>query len=338
MSEKTGPSDAAARMMQSLWPGALAAQAIHAAARLGIADLLVDGPRSAEALAAGAGADASAVRRLLRALTSLDIFREEADGRFGQTALSETLRSGSHVRPWAIMLGSPFVWRPWGELYDGVMHGTCAFDTVFATPFAEYMAAHPDEADVFDAAMDANASVASSAVVEAYDFSKFKTIVDVGGGRGALLAGILEAHPEARGVLFDLPGVVANAQALRVTRLGARCTVEGGDFFERVPAGDALVLKSIIHSLSDEQAHRVLSHCHAAIHPGGRLILVETGLERGEQTDPRKAMMDLMMFTLTAGHERTAEQFEVLLGEAGFELLQIIATKRGNRVIEAAPR
>lgn len=336
MGEKPGQPDDGARMMQLIWPGALAAQAIYAAARLGVADLLTNGPQSAEEIAASARADASSVRRLLRALASLEIFREDDKGRFEQTPLSATLCTGSHVRQWAIMLGSPFVWRPWGALYDNVRTGECAFNQVFAAPFDRYMAAHPEEAEAYNAAMNAGASMAMSSVVAAYDFSNFKTLVDVGGGRGALLAGILEAYPEPRGVLFDLPGVVAEREKLQVTKLGPRCTVEGGDFFERVPAGDALLLKSIIHSLSDEQAGRVLHNCREALHPDGRLILVESVLEPSMERNPQRALMDLMMFTLTRGHERTPEQFELLLRNAGFNMLQIISTERGHSIIEAA--
>lgn len=325
-------------MMQLLWPGALAAQAIHAAARLGAADRLADGPRSPAEIAAGSQADAPSVRRLLRALASLGIFREDDDGRFSQTPLSETLRADSYVRPWAIMLGSAFVWQPWGRLYDSVRTGTCAFDDVFATPFHEYMATHPDEAEAYNTAMNANASMALSAVVAAYDFARYETIVDVGGGRGALLAGILDANPAVHGVLFDLPNVVAEREKLQVAHLDRRCVVEGGDFFEHVPKGDALVLKSIVHGLSNEQAVQVLRNCHRSIHPGGRLILVETVLESGGPPNPRKAMMDLMMFALTAGHERTAEQFHDVLSEANFEVAQVVPTDRGNSIIEAMPR
>jgi SAM-dependent methyltransferase len=338
MGAKSEQAEAAKEMMALIWPGALAAQAIYAAARLGIADLLADGPRSAEEIAAATKAHAPSVRRLLRALTSLEVFREEDDGRFSQTPLSDTLRLGSHMRPWAIMLGLPFVWEPWGRLYDGVMTGNCAFEEVFDTSFDEYMAAHPDEAEAFNDAMDAGASMATAAVVAAYDFSKFATIVDVGGGRGALLAGILDANPNARGVLFDLPDVLADANKLQVTRHGTRRTVESGDYFERIPNGDALVLKSIIHGCDDERAVRLLRNCREALNPGGRLILVETVLSPKHEESPRKAMMDLMMLTLTGGHERTAEQFKVLLGEAGFELSQIVPTDHGNPVIEAAPR
>jgi len=265
----------------------------------------------------------------------MEVFREDDDGRFCQTPMSDSLRSGAYVRPWAIMLGSPFVWRPWGQLYDGVMTGQCAFDDVFATTFGEYMAAHPDEAEAYNAAMDMNASTAVSAVVAAYDFSAFDTIVDIGGGRGALLAGILEANPETCGVLFDLPGVVADTEKLQVTRLGARCKIEGGDFFDHVPAGDALVLKSIVHGLSDGQARQLLANCGKSLYRGGKIILVENVLGHSQDVKPQNALMDLMMFTLTRGQERTADEFDRLLQEAGFELLRIIPTERGNSVIEA---
>lgn len=338
MDEKPQQADAAKRMMQMLWPSALAAQAIYAAARLSVADMLADGPLSAETIATQANADADAVRRLLRALASFGVFCQTDDGRFGQTPLSETLRSGSPARAWAIMLGSPFVWRPWGQLYGGVVTGECAFERVFATSFDEYMEAHPDESEAYNVAMDINASMAVSAVVAAYDFSKFRTIVDVGGGRGALLAGILDANPSARGVLFDLPDVVADKEKLRINRLGGRCVVEGGDYFDHVPGGDALVLKSIIHGLSDEQADRVLRNCRDALNSGGRLLLIENVFDPAQKRDPQRAMMDLMLFTLTVGKERTKEQFEAVLSAVGFELLSINVTERGNAVIEATPR
>ncbi|MCA9244317.1 MAG: hypothetical protein KDA32_10205 [Phycisphaerales bacterium] len=330
--------DPTTRVMQLLWPGAFATQAVHAAARLGVADTLADGPRSAEDIANAAGANADFTRRLLRALISLEIFREDDDGRFHNTPLSEALQRGSPARAWAMMLGAPFVWRPWGQLYDAVMTGGCAFDAVFATPFDEYMAAHPEEADAYNTAMDVNASMAAASVVAAYDFSAYETIVDVGGGRGALLAAILNANPKSRGVLFDLPGVVANRDTLRIARFGERCAVEGGDFFVRVPGGDALVLKSIIHALSDAQAAQVLRNCRNALNPKGRLMLIETILDAAGAPNPQKALMDLMMLTLTNGHERTAADFEALLPEAGFELTRVVPTDRGNAVIEAATR
>lgn len=330
-------ADPAARIMQLLWPGAFAAQAVYAAARLGVADLLAERPRSAEDIAAAAGANARFTRRLLRALVSLEMFREADDGRFHNTPLSETLTRDTPARAWAMMLGAPFVWRPWGQLYDAVMSGACAFDDVFATPFAEYMAARPDEADAYNTAMDVNASMAAPAVVAAYDFSAFETVVDVGGGRGALLAAILNAHPQARGVLFDLPEVVADRDKLRIARFGARCVVEGGDFFVRVPNGDALVCKSILHGLSDSQAGQVLNNFRNAIRPEGRLILVETVLDPAGTPNPQTALMDLMMLTLTNGHERTAEQFKTLLFAAGFHLTRMLSTDRGHCIVEAAP-
>jgi len=325
-------------MMELIWPGPLVAQAIHVAARLGLADLLADGPRSADEIASAIGAHAPSLRRLLRAMASVAIFNKDDDGRFSRTPLSDALRSGAPMRDWAIMLGSPFVWRPWGRLHEVVMTGDCAFDAEFGVVFHEYMARHPDEAEAYNAAMNAGSTAAASDIAAAYDFSKFRTIVDVGGGRGALLAGILDENPAARGVLFDLPEVLHDPERLQITRLGTRCGVEKGDFFEGVPAGDALLLKSILHALDDAQAGRLLHNCHQALDPNGRLILVETVLEPADEPQPHKAMMDLMMLSLTAGHERTAQQFETLLSAARFELLSIVSTQRGHSIIEAAPR
>ncbi|MCA9309923.1 MAG: hypothetical protein KDA21_01885 [Phycisphaerales bacterium] len=332
------PPPPPARLMQLIWPGALAAQAVHAAARLGIADILHPGPRTADDIARRAHADPGAMRRLLHALTSLDLVHHDGNDQFRTTPLGDTLRTGSPLRAWALMLGSPFTWQPWGRLVHTVRTGTCAFDDCFGMSFPEYMATHPEEADAFDAAMDVNASVAIPGILAACDFSRFHTIVDVGGGRGSLLAGILDAHPGARGILFDLPAVVADHTRLRITHLGERCTTKAGDYFDHVPAGDALLLKNILHGLSDQQAGEVLQHCRTAIRPRGRLILVETILDPQVTARPEQALMDLMMLTLTNGHERTADEFEALLAAADFTLLHVTPTERGHSVLEAAPR
>src|ERR1043165_609522 len=198
------PVSPSRQMMQLLWPGAMAVQAIHVAAKFALADLVASGPKSIKELAEATHAHESSMARLLRALTSLGIFVEDATGRYRQTALSETLRSDhpQSIRPSAMMLGAHFIWGPSGALEETVRTGQPSFERIYGASFFDYMAGHPEDAAVFNAAMSSSPDHLA-AIVGAYDFSKFKQIIDVGGGHGLLLAGILAANPHLRGALYD---------------------------------------------------------------------------------------------------------------------------------------
>src|SRR5215467_1047659 len=220
------PVSPSVQMIQMLWPGAIAVQAIYVAARLALADLMASGPKSIKELAEATHTQGSSLGRLLRALTSLGIFVEDTTGRYRQTALSDTLRSDhpESIRPWAMMLGAHFVWKPSGALEETIRTGQPSFEHVYGAPFFEYLAGHSDDAAVFNAAMSSSPDYLA-AIVGAYDFSKFERIVDVGGGHGLLLAGILSANPRPRGVLYDLPGVVAGSSALWQEPISRRCEI-----------------------------------------------------------------------------------------------------------------
>ena len=209
------PVSPSMRMMQILWPGAMAEQAIHVAAKFALADLVASGPKSIKELADATHTHGSSMGRLLRALTTLGIFVEDTAGRYRQTALSDTLRSEhpESIRPLAMMLGAHFVWKPSGALDETVRTGQPSFERVYGAPFFEYLAGHSDDAAVFNTAMSSSPDYLA-AIVGAYEFSKFERIVDVGGGHGLLLAGILFANPRLCGVLYDLPAVVADTSAL----------------------------------------------------------------------------------------------------------------------------
>jgi hypothetical protein len=331
------PVSPSMQMMRILWPGAMAVQAIHVAAKLALADLVASGPKSIQELAEGTHTHGSSLGRLLRALTSLGIFVEDTTGRYRQTALSDTLRSDhpESIRPSAMMLGAHFVWNPSGALEETVRTGQPSFERLYGAPFFEYMAGHSDDAQVFNAAMSSSPDYVA-AIAGAYEFSKFERIVDVGGGHGRLLAGILFANPRLCGVLYDLPAVVAGASALRQQPLSQRCEIIGGDFFKAVPAGaDAYMLKGIIHDWNDEAALNILKNCRRAIHPDGRLLVVDTVLT--QSTDPTTAlMMDMLMMVLTSGRERTESEFRSLLHEAGFSMVRVIRAA-GVSIIESRP-
>jgi O-methyltransferase domain/Dimerisation domain len=329
----TSPST---QLMQLLWPGGVAVQAIHVAAKLGLVDLLAAGPKTVVELAEATRVNATSLARLLRALTSLGIFAEEISGRYRQTPLSEALRADhpESIRSLAMMLGARFIWEPVGWLDESIRLGQAAFERVHSVPFFRHLAENPEDAAVFNAAMSSMPSYLVD-IVAAYDFSKFRRIVDVGGGHGALLAAILEANPQTRGVLQDLPPVVAGASALRREGIADRCEIVARDFFEGVPDdGDAYLLKGIIHDWNDEAAVKILRNCRRAIRPDGTLILVDTVLTGSD--DPRRALMDLLMMVLTGGRERTELEFRSLLQEAGFSLTRVIST-RGHSILESRP-
>jgi SAM-dependent methyltransferase len=324
------------QLMQLLWPAAVAVQAIHAAARLGLADAVAAGSSTVDELAEATGAHRTSLARLLRALTSLGIFAEDPTGRYRATPLGDALRADHRqsARPLAMMLGARFIWEPLGWLDDAVRTGQTAFERVHAAPFFRYLGEHPDDAAVFNAAMSSMPAFLAG-MIEAYDFSPFRRIVDVGGGRGALLAAILDANPQARGVLQDLPSVVAEAAALRRDGIAERCEIVGGDFFDGVPeGGDAYLLKGIIHDWNDEAAVAILRNVRRAIRPNGRLFLLETVLTGSD--DPGRSMMDLLMMVLTGGRERTEDEFRSLLQDAGFALIRVIPTS-GHSIVESRP-
>jgi hypothetical protein len=330
------PVSPSMQMMQILWPGAMAVQAIHVAAKFALADLVASGPKSIRELAEATHTHGSSLGRLLRALTSLGIFAEDTTGRYRQTALSDTLRSDhpESIRPSAMMLGAHFVWKPSGALEETVRTGQPSFERLYGAPFFEYLAGHSDDAAVFNAAMSSSPDYLA-AIVGAYDFSRLERIVDVGGGHGRLLAGILSANPRLRGVLHDLPAVVAGASALRQEPISQRCEIIGGDFFKEVPGGaDAYMLKGIIHDWNDEAALKILKNCRRAIHSDGTLLLVEAVLT--PSTDPARALMDMLMMVLASGRERTESEFGSLLQEAGFSMVQVIRAA-GVSIIESRP-
>jgi hypothetical protein len=327
--------------MMALLCGSNTTQAIAVAARLGVADLVAAAPRTVDELADETKTHAPSLRRLLQFLTSLGIFAEEADGKYRHTALSETLRRDAPrtLRAWAIMIGSEVQWRPRGDLWQTIVTGEPAFDRVHGATAWEYLAAHPDYAAIANAAMTSFSSVELSNILAAYDFSHFERIVDVGGGHGLLLHAILSANPHLRGVLADVPSVVAGATALRTGAMADRCEVVGIDFFESVPQGaDAYVAKRVIHNWNDHDAVRILRNCRRAIRRDGTMLLIELMLKPSNQPDLVARFADLEMLVAThGGRERTEAEFRALLGEAGFSLTRVIPAAGFPSIIESQP-
>lgn len=292
-------------------------QAIHVAAVLGIADVLQQGGRSADDLAGETGTDPRTLYRLLRALAAVGVFREEGDRTFALTPVGEKLiadRPGS-LRDYAIFIGHESNWITWGSLLDGVRTGSNVFRQVYGKSVWEYRAARPELSALFTRAT-AQTKLAGS-VLDICDFSGFGTIVDVGGGTGAMLAGILAAHPQAKGVLFDQPHVVANNR-LSETGVADRCRAVGGDFFAGVPeGGDAYILRAVLHDWEDEDCVAILKSCRKAVSDTARLFLVER-LVGPPNDDAETKFFDLTMLVNPGGRERTREEYGRLLEAAGF--------------------
>jgi hypothetical protein len=327
------------RQLNELITSFMTSQAITVAAKLGIADLLNEEPRTVSELAVAVGAHAPSLNRLLRMLTGVGIFAEGPDGKFQQTPLSELLRNDHprSARAHAIMFGSEYPWRPWGDLYETVKCGEPAFDRVFGAPGFDYLAQYPGVAEIFIAAMTSGSAGEVPAIVGVYDFSRFERLVDVGGGRSALLQAILAANPDFKGVLADQPSVVAGAVNLKDGPLANRCEVVGIDFFKGVLEGaDAYIMKWIIHDWNDEDASRILGNIRHAIRRDGTLLIVDRVLKPPNEPDPGKRD-DLNMLVLLKGLERTEAGFAALLKGADFALTRIIPTKGSLSTIESRP-
>lgn len=326
-----------AEEMMGLVTGSWISQVIYVAAKLGLADRLAEGPKTAAELAFATQVDERSLYRLLRAAASIGIFRELDDSQFESTPLGDTLRDDSphSVRATAIMMGAEH-YVAWGHLLDGIRTGRTPFELAYELPVFDFFDRHPEAAETFHRAMFELTSQTHVAVAKAYDFSSLKTVVDVGGGHGTLLAAILKAHPTVRGVLFDLPKVVRGASEL-LERKGVadRCEIAGGDFFESVPAGgDAYILSTVIHDWEDERSVAILRNIANVIPPDGKLLLVERVLAGANEQDFGK-FADLNMLVMTGGQERTADEFERLLAMAGFRLTRILPTASSSSIVEA---
>ncbi len=316
-------------------------QMIHVAAKLGLADLLAAGPRSVEELAAAAGAEPQALHRLLRALASLGIFAEDPAGDFVLTPQAELLRTDvqGSLRDIALLYGDDWLWQAYGNMTHSVRTGAPAFTKTHGQPFYGYLHAHPRAAARFNAAMTGFSSHETAAILEAYDFSNARNVVDIGGGHGALLAALLRAHPQMSGTLFDLPSVLAGAASvLGEMGIAERARTVAGDFFDEAPAGaDLYVMKSVLHNWDDTDAERILSTCRAAMAPEARLLVIERVVPAGNAPAEAK-LFDINMLVVAGGRERTEPEYRRLFEQAGLALTRVGGTRSPLSVIVATAR
>lgn len=316
---------------------ALMSQALYVAAKLGIADLLADKPQPVDKLAADTNTHERSLYRVLRSLSSVGVFREVEPKVFALTPVAEYLRSGApnSMRNGAIFMGEEWHWRVWGNMLYSVQTGESAWSQAHGVSVFEYFTANPEQGEIFNRAMtDMSVSIAP-AIVEAYDFSGFTRIADIAGGHGFMLSQILKAAPSLSGILFDMPHVIAGAgQLLEREGVAARVEKVTGDFFKSVPSADAYIMKHIIHDWDDERCGTILKNIGAAIKPGGKLLIVEVVVPEGNEPHYSK-LLDLEMLTSPGGVERTAQEYDALLAQAGLRLTRIIPTKSPFSIIEA---
>ncbi len=327
--------------------------AIHVAAVIGISDLLSDGPRSVEDLATAADVDADGLHRLLRALAAVGVYAEDDRGWFANNDESEGLRRGApqSLHALASFIGQREQWSTWGHLLHPVRTGENGFRDLYGADVWTYRANRPDEHDVFDTWMAANTQAIADAVVAAYDFGQVETVVDVGGGVGALLLTLLAAEPHLSGALLEQPHVIERAQAVFDTSpVRHRCRLLAGSMFDEVPAGgDVYLLKSILHDWSDQDAVQILSRCRDAMSAasaagdagsGGdsasapRVLILERLLE-GPNRGPETKFSDLNMMVMLGGRERTADEFASLCDQAGLRLKRTLPTGTPWFILEA---
>jgi hypothetical protein len=315
-------------------------RAIYVAAELGIADLLKDRPEDAESLAAATGTYAPALHRGLRSLASVGLFRTDGLGRFSLTPLGAVLRSDASgaARSTTIALSGAWFWAAWGDVLHSVHTGETGLQKARGVSEYDYLAEHPEGAAHFNAAMTGYHGDEPAAIVEACNFSGSAKVVDVGGGSGNLLGTILRANPSLRGVLFERPQVVPDAERnLDAAGVGNRCEVVGGDFLVTVPnGGDLYIVSHCIHNWDEPSCVRILANCRQMMSPRGRLLIVEAVVGAGDETDPAK-ILDLAMLLVPGGHERTEDEYRLLLKRVGFRLTRVVPTRTSASIIEAIP-
>jgi hypothetical protein len=328
--------DQVARMISGYW----ISQSIYVVSKLGIADLLAGGPRTVDELAAATGSHSRSLYRLLRALASIGMFREDDGKRFALTPPAELLRSDApgSQRPLALMMGEE-QYQAYGHLLHTVRTGETAFEAVFGKPIFDYLGEHPEQAATFDAAMTSIHGRETEAMLEAYDFTGIHVLADVGGGNGSTLRGVLQRYPKMRGILFDRGHVVERARhALVDAGLEASCKTVDGSFFESVPPGaDAYLLRHIIHDWDDDESGLILRRVHQAMNADARLLVVESVIPVGNEPSFGK-LLDLTMMVSPGGLERTEEEYRALFDGSGFRLSRIVPTRAEVAVIEGVKK
>jgi O-methyltransferase domain/Dimerisation domain len=314
-------------------------QAFYVAAKLGIADLLKDGPLSSMELAAATHSDSASLYRLMRALASIGIFTQRDGDHFALSDVGQSLRTDVHgsLRHTVITLGE-IHYQACGNLLYSVQTGFPGFDRTFGTTLFDYLQRNADAAAEFHSGMANVSSMLAYAVLMVYDFEGISSIVDVGGGQGALLEKILQFHPKITGTVFDTSSTIdAAEQQLHNNGRAKRCSYLAGDFFISLPKGaDAYLLCGVIHDWDDNRAVTILENCRDAMSMNSRLLIIDMVVPKDSSRCFSK-FLDLNMLVMTGGKERTKVELAELMGAAGLRINQIIPTPAPQSIIEVFP-
>jgi len=317
--------------------------AICAVAKLGVADHLESGPKTTKELASLMNVQEDPLYRVMRAVAGVGVFHEGENRTFSQTDRSDVLRTNAvpTLRYAASMCIDDWQLRSMQAICSTIENGRAAQENVFGMGLFPYLQSHPDQAFRFNRGMTDLSSGDTPALLAVYDFSAFEHIVDIAGGAGGMLAGILEKFPHLRGTLFDQPSVIEQAKKDGILNAYAtRCDLVGGSFFEAVPSNaDAYIMKHIIHDWDDDRSLTILRNIHRVLAgvSNGRVILLESVVQPGNVPDFGK-LIDMEMLLIPGGRERTADEFAALFARAGFELTRIVPTASPLSVIEAVAR
>ena len=330
----------AAFSLLDLMQGSVLTQAISAAAKLGIADVLADGPLPAEEIARRVGSDPEATYRLLRMLSGYSVFAAQQDGRFELTPLAHALREDApdSMRGMAVLMGHPLLWEDWGHLLSSVRSGEANLPQLRGMGAFDFFMANPEYAAVFFQGFRGLSEAETDPVLAAYDFSKFRTIVDVGGGAGTLLAGMLSQAPSSHGVLYDSETATANApQVFDAAGVAGRVTIENGTYFDKLPAGaDAYVLKHILHDFKEPESVALLRNVREAVAPDGKVLVIEFVLSENNERHLGN-VIDLWLLLLLGAKERTLPEYTELFAKAGLKITRAVPTTSPACIVEAVP-
>lgn len=339
--EPTDEARAAAATVLRMIQGIHVSRAIYVVARLGIADLLANGPMRVAELAQATQTHEPSLYRVLRLLAALGVLAEDEPRTFRLTALGDTLRKDAPISvwAWAMLIDTLGGIEAFSPIIQTVTTGEAGFELVHGMGEFEFLAQHQENAALFDATMAERTAAFAPSVAADYDFSSMRTVVDVGGGQGILLAAVLRRHTHLHGVLFDSPTVAARAeQVLKASEIADRCEIVAGDFFEQVPPGaDGYLLANVLHDWRDDQVVAILKNCRWAMATEGRVLIVE----RLIADDPTEAvptlLSDINMLVLTGGQERTNAEYGALLDGAGLRLGKVQPVAFPYGVIEGLP-
>ncbi len=312
---------------------------IHAVTVLNIADLVAAGENSVEGLAQSAQVDAGILYRVMRTLAGIDIFKETQDRHFELTPQAELLRGDApgSLKPFVLYFGAEWHYQTWNQLLNTMRTGESSYHLAFGEPFFDHLQKMPEQAAIYNEVMTSHSMTRGKYVAESYDFSQFKTLMDVGGGHGSLLASILKTAPLLEGIVFDLPGVSSEVEGLfEKAGVDDRSSIIEGSFFDALPQlADGIIMKTIIHDWDDEKALQILQNCREAVGPEGKVLLCELVVPELNEPSLLK-MIDLEMLVISGGQERTEREYRSLLGRAGLDLIGVYPTRSGFSILEAS--